>query len=286
MAHPDTAWLEAQYNNRARVPEAAALLRRWAEVSALVRSRMTAVADLPYGPGPAERLDVFPARVPGAPVLVFIHGGYWRSLDKADHSFVAPAFVQAGALVVVPNYSLCPAVGIADIALQMCQALAWTHRHAADYGGDPSRIHVVGHSAGGHLAAMLLCTRWQQVAPGLPRQLVRGAMSLSGLFDLAPLRRTPFLQADLHLAEADIARLSPAGFPRPPGPLQALVGGLESEEFLRQNQLIRQRWGARAVPVCEALPGFNHFTVMHDLVDPAGRAHHQALALLGLARRP
>ena len=283
MAQSDPAWHEAQYNNRARVPEAPALLARWAQASALARSRMTVVEDLPYGPAPSKRLDIFPARSAGAPVLVFIHGGYWRSLDKADHSFVAPAFVQAGAMVVVPNYALCPAVGIDDIALQMCQALAWTHQHAAQYGGDPSRIHVVGHSAGGHLAAMLLCARWHLVAPQLPKRLVAGALSLSGVFELEPLRHAPFLQADLGLTEALARRVSPAGFPRPRGPLRALVGGLESEEFLRQNRLIRQRWGADAVPVCEALPGLNHFTVMHDLVDAEGTAHRHALALLGLA---
>jgi len=283
MAHPDSAWHDAQYNNRARVPEALQILPRWAESSVLARSRMSMLADLAYGADPSETLDVFPARAPGAPVMIFIHGGYWRSLDKSDHSFVAPSFVQAGAMVVVPNYALCPAVGIDDIALQMCRALAWIHQHALRFGGDPRRIHIVGHSAGGHLAAMLLCTRWHLVADQLPKRLVTSALSLSGLFDLAPLQRTPFLQADLRLTDDLVQRVSPAGFPRPKGPLLALVGALESDEFLRQNQLIRQRWGADAVPVCEPLPGLNHFTVLHDLVDPAGTAHRHALQMMGLA---
>ena len=283
MAHPDSAWHDAQYNNRARVPEVLQILPRWAESSALARSRMSMLADLAYGADPSETLDVFPAPAPGAPVMVFIHGGYWRSLDKSDHSFVAPSFVQAGAMVVVPNYALCPAVGIDDIALQMCRSLAWTHQHALRFGGDPRRIHIVGHSAGGHLAAMLLCTRWHLVADQLPKRLVSSALSLSGLFDLAPLQRTPFLQADLRLTDAVVQRVSPAGFPRPKGPLLALVGAQESDEFLRQNQLIRQRWGAEAVPVCEPLPGLNHFTVLHDLVDPAGTAHRHALRMMGLA---
>jgi len=286
MAHHDAAWYEAQYNNRARVPDSVALLARWAEASALSRSRMTCVLDEPYGDGPGETLDVFPARASGAPVLVFIHGGYWRALDKADHSFVAPAFVQAGAMVVVPNYALCPAVGIEHIALQATRALAWAWRHAARYGGDPSRIVVAGHSAGGHLAAMLMACDWPAVAAGLPARLLAGGLSLSGLFDLEPIRQTPFLQADLRLTPTAVRRLSPAHFPRPArpwGPLAALVGGDESAEFLRQNRLIRDRWGARSVPVCEALPGLNHFTVLHDLVDPAGAAHRHALRLLGLA---
>jgi len=284
MALHDAAWHDAQYNNRARVPEAAeALLPRWAQASALSRERMTCVLDEAYGSEPGETLDVFPARAPGAPVLVFIHGGWWRALDKSDHSFVAPAFVQAGAMVVVPNYALCPSVGIEQIVLQTTRALAWVWRHAARYGGNRNRIVVAGHSAGGHLAAMLLACRWKTVADDLPLRLVHGALSLSGVFDLEPIRQTTFLAADLQLTPAAVRRLSPAFFPRPRGPLAALVGGLESEEFLRQNQLIRDQWGPSTVPVCKALPGLNHFTVLHDLVDPAGPSHHHALQLLGLA---
>ena len=284
MARHDAAWFDAQYNNRARVPEAATtLLPRWAEASALVRARMTCALDVPYGDGPGETLDVFPARESDSPILVFIHGGYWRALDKADHSFVAPAFVQAGAMVVVPNYALCPAVTIEQIALQTTQALAWVFRNAATYGGDVRRIVVAGHSAGGHLAAMLLACRWKTVGSDLPARLVGAALSLSGLYDLEPIRQTPFLQGDLQLTPASVRRLSPAFFARPRGPLATLVGGDESEEFIRQNQLIRDQWGPSTVPVCEALPGLNHFTVLHDLVDPVGRAHAHACGLLGLS---
>ncbi len=283
MALHDPAWHDDQYNNRARVPESTTLLQRWAQASALSRERMTCLLDQAYGDAPGETLDVFPARGDAAPVLVFIHGGWWRALDKSDHSFVAPSFVQAGAMVVVPNYSLCPAVTIEQIALQTTRALTWAWRHARRFGGDPGRIIVAGHSAGGHLAAMLLTCRWQTVAHDLPQRLVQGALSVSGVFDLAPIRRTPFLAADLRLTPASVQRLSPAGFPPPHGPLAALVGALESAEFIRQNRLIRDRWGPASVPVCEELPGLNHFTVMHDLVDPGGRAHAHALRLLGLA---
>jgi arylformamidase len=279
----DPAWLEAQYNNRARIPDHAAIFARWAEASAHSRAHGRCVLDLPYGSDPAERLDVFPAATPNAPVLVFIHGGYWRSLDKADHSFVAPALAAAGAMVVVPNYGLCPAVGIEHIALQMASALAWVHRHAAEHGGDPQRIVVAGHSAGGHLAAMLLCCRWATVAPDLPAALVAGALAISGLYDLEPLRHTPFLQADLRLTPTAVRRLSPAFFPRPRGKLFAVAGGDESEEFLRQNTLIRDVWGPTAVPVNETLSGHHHLSVLNSLADPAGRLHALALRLLGLS---
>ncbi len=284
MTRTDPAWLEVQYNNRARVPEFAAFCERWGRDSARARAELACHLDLRYGQAGGESLDVFPAAQPNAPVLVFIHGGWWRTLDKADHSFVAPAFVAAGAMVVVPNYALCPGVGIADITLQMVQALAWTHRHAARYGGDARRIVVVGHSAGGHLAAMLLNCRWPSVAADLPADLLVRAMSISGVFDLEPLRLTPSLQADLRLSPADVARLSPAGLPAPQqGVLYTAVGALESEEFLRQNRSIREAWGAQRVPVCETLAGLHHFSVLDDLIDPAGRLHRLALDLLNSA---
>ena len=285
----DAPWLHAQYNNRERVPDHGAVLQRWTEASALARQGSAVKLDLAYGAGPKEELDLFLPTVPAsagqlAPVLMFIHGGYWRSLDKSEHSFVAPVFNAQGALVLVPNYALCPAVGVEDIVLQMAAAVAWAWRHVAAYGGDPQRIVLVGHSAGGHLATMLLSCRWKELADDLPAQPLVGALSISGLFDLEPLRHTPFLQADLKLTPSAVARLSPAFFPRPKAAkLFATVGLDESDEFLRQNRLIRDVWGPTAVPVCETVPGANHFTVLNALVDPASRLHGLALRLLGLA---
>ena len=282
MSRYDAEGLNAQYDNRARVADHARHLARWPEASALARVQVDGRLDLRYGAGPSETLDLFLPAQGSAPVLVYLHGGYWRALDKSDFSFVAPAFTQAGALVAVPNYALCPAVSIEDITWQMVRALQWLWQNVAQYGGDPQRIAVVGHSAGGHLAAMMLSCRWKQVDELLPAQLVGGAMSISGLFDLEPLRHTPFLQADLKLTPTSVRRLSPAFFPRPKGKLYAVVGAAESEEFLRQNQLIRDVWGPTAVPVCETLPGRNHFDVLESLIDPAGRLHDLALRLLGL----
>ena len=279
--HPP-AWYDEQYNNRARVADSAAILQHWADASAQARVQLGGSLDVPYGTDASERLDIFPTRNAGAPVLVHIHGGYWRALDKRDQSFVAPPFVAAGALVVVPNYALCPAVSVEHIALQMVRALAWVHRHAAAYGGDPSRIVVSGHSAGGHLAAMLLACDWKSVAPDLPADVVKAALSVSGVFDLEPLRHAPFLAPDLKLTAASARRLSPAFMPAPRGPLVSLVGGDESPEFLRQNQLIAQAWGPQTVRACEAVPGKNHMNVLNELAEPASRVHRWGLHLLGL----
>jgi arylformamidase len=266
-----TRWLEAQYNNRARIPEHPQIFARWAGASAEARARLGVELDLPYGPTPGQRLDVFPSDEAGAPLLVFIHGGWWRSLDKSDQSLIAPAFVQGGATVVIPNYDLCPAVGVDAIARQMADALAWVWRNASRWGADRRRIVLVGHSAGAHLAAMLLCTDWPALAPDLPAGLVRQAVGLSGVYDLDALMHTPFLQQDLHLDEALVASLSPARLAAPKGRLAALVGALESEEFHRQNQLIASAWGPRAVPVCEALPGVHHLAIVDELAEPGTR---------------
>jgi arylformamidase len=280
LAPPE--WFDAQYNNRARIPEHLAILREWDERSHHARASLSCTLDLAYGSAPSERLDVFPAEARGAPVLVYLHGGYWRALDKRDQSFVAPPFVAAGAMVVLPNYALCPAVGIEHIVLQLVQALAWVWRHAAEHGGDPARIVVAGHSAGGHLAAMLLACHWQAVASDLPADLVKSALAVSGVFELEPLRHAPFLAPDLNLDAAMAHRLSPAAMPPPRGRLVAVVGADESEEFKRQNALIAEAWGPRVVLAAEEVPERHHMNVLHALADPGARTHRLALQLLGL----
>jgi arylformamidase len=298
------AWHDAQYNNRGRIPEHPQILQQWAERSAQALSTSDCLRDVPYQdlkpggpltaaaaghtldifrPSPQAELAAGTGTAPtGAPVLVYLHGGYWRALSKRDQAFVAPPFTRAGALVVVPDYPLAPAVTIEHIVMQVAQAVAWTWRHARSYGGNPERIIVAGHSAGGHLAAMMLALQWPVLSPDLPADLVKGAVSLSGVFEVEPLRHAPFLAPDLGLDEGRAHRLSPAEMPAPAGPLIALVGAQESEEFLRQNRLIRRRWGAQAVPVCETVPGRHHMNVLHDLADPAARAHLLTLELLGL----
>ncbi|MBM3386908.1 MAG: alpha/beta hydrolase, partial [Betaproteobacteria bacterium] len=215
MPTRDAAWHDRLYNNRALVPDFADHFTRWVVDSRQARAQLPAVLDVPYGERPQETLDIFPAAQPDAPVVVFIHGGYWRSLDKSDHSFIAPALHAMGACVVVPNYALCPGtdsqpVTVPDIALQMARALAWVWRHIGRHGGARRNITVIGHSAGGHLAAMLLACRWRQLGADLPADVVSKALSISGLYDLEPIRKTPFLQMDLRLTPAQVQRASPA----------------------------------------------------------------------------
>ena len=289
------AWLDSQYNNRARVPEAVQHLQRWAADSATARAALQAsgqaLLDVPYMADPAlppaaQTLDIFtppPGATPpagGWPVLLFVHGGYWRALDKADHSFIAPSWVAQGAIVVIPNYALCPAVRVSTITDQMRQAVAWTARHIGNLNGqpgNPDRLSVAGHSAGGHIVGMLLSTRWAEwggSVAALPSQPdcspIRHGISISGLFDLEPIRQTPFL-ADLGLTPEEAQAQSPIHHRHTGGQLTAVVGGDESEEFLRQNGLLRTAWGEAAAPVAEVLPGLNHFSVVEELTRPSSR---------------
>lgn len=289
------AWLDSQYNNRARVPEAVQHLQRWAADSATARAALQAsgqaLLDVPYMADPAlppaaQTLDIFtppPGATPpagGWPVLLFVHGGYWRALDKADHSFIAPPWVAQGAIVVIPNYGLCPAVRVSTITDQMRQAVAWTARHIGNLNGqpgNPDRLSVAGHSAGGHIVGMLLSTRWSEwggsgaALPGQPDGTpIRHGISISGLFDLEPIRQTPFL-ADLGLTPEEAQAQSPIHHRHTGGQLTAVVGGDESEEFLRQNGLLRTAWGEAAALVAEVLPGLNHFSVVEELTRPSSR---------------
>ena len=277
----DAAWFDAMYNNRELVPGHPAFFARWTRESEQARATGPCELDLRYGAGEGETLDVFPAPSGDAPVLLFVHGGYWRALDKRDHSFIAPAFTRDGACVVIPNYALCPAVTVPEITLQVARAVAWTWHHIGGFGGDRRRIVVAGHSAGGQLAAMMLACLWPQLDPTLPRDTVRGALAISALHDLDPIMHTGFLQPTLQLTPAQVAQASPARLPAPrQGTLYTVAGGDESAEFHRQNGLIQEAWGARRVPVCELLPGLNHFSVLDALVEPSHRLHQLALDLL------
>jgi arylformamidase len=262
--------LQAEYDNRARVPEHPALIAGWqADAAAWRAACPLAELDLAYGPGAREKLDLFSPGPNAAATAMFIHGGYWQALDRSFASHCARGLNAQGVAVAVPSYDLCPTVPLATIVAQMRAAAAFLWRRRGQ------RLLAIGHSAGGHLAAMLLATDWPALATDLPPGLAQAALPISGVFELEPLLPTT-IGAGLGLDAATARALSPRFLPSPGRPLHCVVGGAESSEFLRQNREMAAAWSGSA----EALPGLNHFTVIAPLAEPGSDLVARARGLL------
>ena len=284
MNAPEKLSLSQLYNNRELVPEHPQYLARWAEASARARGTMTCYLDRPYGEQPGETVDIFPARKGDGSCMMFIHGGYWRALDKKDFSFLAPAWVDAGVSLAAVNYDLCPRVTMEEIVRQMLRASRWLWLHAEEYGMDQDRLYVAGHSAGGHLTAMLMCALWPVFDRALPKDLWKGGLAISGVYDLRPLLEVDWLNGDLRLDAQSALRLSPAFMPPATrAPVMTCVGGEESSEFLRQNALLGGRWRAPFAGDIE-MPGKHHFSVIDGLADQKSALFAGARRLMKLDR--
>ena len=268
--HYDRAALDRQYDNAGKIPADTlkAHRARWAEQSARAREAIPCVLDVGYGSAAGERLDIFGQREAGggaglAPVQIYIHGGYWISNDKKDCSYVAFGFVAAGFVNVVINYDLIPSATMAEQVRQCRAAIGWVHAHIREYGGDPEQIYVTGHSAGGHLAVSLLAD--PDIVPGR----IKGVTSLSGLYDLEPVRLS-FVNEKLGLSERDVVALSPLRLmPRDTSPrLLLTMGAREGDEYIRQHNDFAAAWRP-AMPhlVAPIIPDTDHFGMRAELDD-------------------
>ena len=265
---------EVEYNNRARVPESPSLIAGWARDAAAYRERQ-APRLFRYGAGARNVIDFFPGSNDG-PIVVFIHGGYWQALDGSSFSHLARGLNAHGISVAIPSYDLCPDVTVDRIIGEMrevCRELAQLGRS----------LVISGHSAGGHLAACMLATDWPAFDASLPRNLVVSAYAISGLFDLGPLVETSINRA-LHLDAAAARTASPLFWNSPAGKsLDAVVGGNESAEYLRQSRTIVDAWGAAGVATrFGVVPGANHFTAIAPLADPGSPMVSRLKELAGL----
>jgi arylformamidase len=256
---------EKEYDNRGRVPDHPEIFARWHRDGAAYRaSARGAQLGLSYGPSPRQTIDMFPAKDDGAttPLALFIHGGWWRSLEPAQFSQAAIGPNAHGVTVAVAGYDLCPQVGIAVIIEQMRAACLYLWRKHR------KRIFVYGHSAGGHLAACMVATDWKTLAPDAPADLVPSAYAISGVFDLLPLVQVS-QNSDLRLDEKSARALSPLYWQAPAcRSLDAVVGALESSEFLRQSRMVADAWRqGTALTRYQEIAGTNHFTVIDPLTD-------------------
>jgi arylformamidase len=271
--------VERGYNNRAAVPEHPYWFEQFAVRSKAAVDALRPMQDIRYGPGPKETLDLFVPAQRARGTLMFIHGGYWRALDKSEHAFVAPVFVAAGYAVANVNYDLCPDVTIAAIVEQARRAVEWIAREGGKHGA-PAPLLIAGHSAGGHMAAMMYATDWH--ARGFADAPFAGGVSLSGVHDLTPLVLYS-LNTDFRLDGAEARRLSPIhAEPKSVAPLLIAVGADETSEFVRQSQLMWDAWPSNRPAGMQsilAIPQRHHFNVVVDYADPASALTRATLAL-------
>lgn len=274
------AEIDAAYDVERSVPDFSIYARQYVEESASTRRKLPCELNVAFGPSVEEYCDIFPASKPGAPVLVFIHGGYWRILTAGDHSFAAAGLAASDVTVVIANYALCPKVGIDEITRQMRALVAWAYSNIERFNGNPDRLFVAGHSAGAHLAAMCALTDWKRDY-GLNDNIIKGIVPISGLFDLEPLKHT-FLQDDLRITENLIGTHSPLRLIRTvPVPMLLSLGMDEPEEFLRHSTEFLKAWKdagnqARFYPQ----EGRNHFTAITDLANPSSELVTAVLSLM------
>lgn len=276
--------LNAEYDVGRSVTNFPAIIDFYMRESARVREDLPSDLDVPYGPTRAEHLDIFRAERPAAPILIFFHGGYWRSLSSKEYNLVARGPVSAGVTTLLVNYALCPDVTIEEIVRQARAAVAWAYRNAASFGGDRNRIYVAGHSAGGHLAAMAMQTDWE-ADYGLPADVIKGGCVVSGLFDLAPLPYT-FVQQSLQLTWREVLRNSPIlHLPDRAAPLLVSYGGHEPGEFRRQSDAFLEAWQAKGLDgTFIPQPERHHFNAIADFMDATSPLCSALLRMMQVVR--
>lgn len=254
------AEINAQYDPSV-ISDRDAAMARFGELSAAATAAMPNWSSHPFGATEAEYVDIFPSGVAGAPVHIFIHGGYWRALSARQFAFVAQKLVEQGVTVVLTNYGLCPDVRIGDIVDQTREAILWVAKNANQLDIDINRLTISGHSAGGHLAAMMLTVDWAHF--GVAADLIKGAIPLSGLYDLGPFPHS-WLQSSLHLTGEDLTHYSPLFLPvKSSAKVLLRYGSKEQSEFARQSQTYADYLRSNGISVhCKPLEGADHFTIL------------------------
>jgi arylformamidase len=270
--------IDAAYNPTSTAADPDAVFRSWFARSAATATEVPCRLGVKYGPTRAEYCDVFAAG-DGAPIHVFVHGGYWRRFSARDHDFVARPLVAAGITTVVMNYALCPSVTLDEIVRQTRASIAWAFAHAAEFGADPARLTISGHSAGGHLVAMAAATDWAEDYD-LPSDIVKGIVAISGVFDLGFVPYS-YLQPKVQASWDQVERLSPQRhLPRAAPPLLVAVGGNEPAEFRRQSRDYHAALGAAGLAATYLEPpGKNHLTVLEELEQPTSALHEGLVRL-------
>lgn len=270
----DQSELNHQYNNRELVPDYAVYLDDWENRSIeILNTDPAAFRDIPYGLSPFEKLDIYPANKEMAPVLIFIHGGYWQSMHKDRFQFIAKAYQPYGINVVLITYPLGPQTTMDLIVQSVRNAILWTHDHINEYGGDKDQLFLSGHSAGGHLSTMMQTREFGPEAINF-----KGIVALSGLYDLTPIQLS-HVNEKLNMDDALAKALSPVLLhPKENCPLILAVGGDESDEYHCQTRDLENTWSRGADLQSWILPGLNHFSILSEFADPSSDFHRRVVS--------
>jgi arylformamidase len=279
----DQQLLDNQYNTRLHVPNYADYFERWEHLSKETEQNLPVIKDIAYGSSPRERLDIYPSVQPRSKTLVFVHGGYWQTLDKSMFQFIADGFYSYGVTIVLITYPLAPVASISQIVTSCRKAMKWLFGNLSAFNGDENEMYVVGHSAGGHLAAMLMATDWKRFDPHLSGLVLKGVCAVSGLFNLVPIQLS-YLNAVLGIDNQTAKENSPVRLQSFTAcPLLVAVGEAESEEFINQSREFYRCWKDNGPDIqLLQLPQQNHYSIAEAIIDTQSPLYQALLQLMKL----
>ncbi|PWU04479.1 MAG: alpha/beta hydrolase [Bacteroidetes bacterium] len=272
------AALDSQYNTRLHVPDFATHLDRWESLSRKTEKEIPVIKDISYGKLPLEGLDIYPSLQPHSKTLIFIHGGYWHKFDKSSFQFIAKAFWPYNITTVLLNYPLAPEVSMDQISASCRNAVQWLYQNISAYNGDPGQLYIAGHSAGAHLAAMMLATEWNYF--NLSADVIKGVCAISGLYNLIPIQHSEinqFLNMD---SEAAIRNSPVELLPKTQCPLILVVGSNETDEFLEQSRELYASWKENIPIEIAEIEGLNHYSIVETMLDRESYAHQLMLRIM------
>ena len=273
--------LDRQYNNRLNAPDHEQHLQQWEILSRETEKKYPVTKNIPYGELLDEKLDIFPSQQPHSKILVFIHGGYWHKHTAPDFYLIAEAFRSYELTTVIIDYPLMPEFSMDQLVLSCQRAIGWVYKNISQYNGNPDQIYVSGHSAGGHLASMMMTTDWREFNNKLSADLIKGICAISGLYNLVPIQLC-YVNDVLKMDTATSLRNSPVQLrPKTNCPLLLAVGADESAEYLVQSRELFTAWPDQIIKLLE-IPGLNHFSILETMLDHSSTLHKAMCRLMNI----
>ena len=283
----DKESLDQQYNNRLNAPDHEIHLKRWESLSREVEKKYSVIKDIKYGKDSHEKLTIFPSQQPNAKTLVFIHGGYWYKHVASDFYLIAEAFRLYGFTTVLIDYPLMPEYSMNQLVDSCRKAISWVNQNITQYNGNPDQVYVAGHSAGGHLATMMMATNWTQFNPNLTDDVIKGVCAISGLYNLVPIQLCNVNEILKMDKESALLNSPVRLLPKTLCPLVLAVGAEETAEYLSQSRQLSDRWTKQdsSIELIE-IAGLNHFSILETMLKPSSTLHQAMCHLMQIDNKP